>query len=330
MRSLSLKKSRMVILGYSSLAQRLIIPALNHHPNIKLVGIASKSRYKLIPGSIPAYSSYTQAICNTDCNLVYISLHNSAHYKWILYALKHGKQVICDKPAVLTRRQALICAALAKDKQIIFESLPYLFHPQHQLLSRKLIKAKSQIKVIQINFGFPSLPSYNFRNQKQLGGGCIYDIGPYPISAGYHYFHARPKSVVCLASNLSTNSLPTQAAVILNFGLNQIVQATFGFDLEYRNHLEIWGKDFHYLIDRAFSIPKDYKNMIYYKSHDQVKILGVPPADHFRNMFHAFSQIPKSSYRQYNQAFLDRALILDAMIASSKTGRHKIITYQNL
>ena len=63
---------RILLLGYSYIAQKSIIRAIENNSNFILVGIASKSRYKGIPKEYIIYKSYEEAIKKSNCDVVYI------------------------------------------------------------------------------------------------------------------------------------------------------------------------------------------------------------------------------------------------------------------
>jgi len=321
---------QILLIGYSYIAQKRILPVLSRHPHATLVGIASQTKFNKIPKDFPAYKSYKEALEKTNCDTVYISLHNSAHFQWITYFLKLGKHVICDKPAVLTKKEAEICYKIASGKLVIFEAFPYLYHEQHTLLMDHLKKQNSPVQNITAHFGFPPLNRQNFRNYASLGGGCIYDICPYLLSVGRFYFETRSLKLYCSIHKDKKYGVPISASVTIHFGENKTLQGFVGFELEYRNHLELWGQTFHFSLDRAFSTPPDFENIIYYKSKDREdNLLRVPACDAFSKMFTHYNTIVNDrSYRIYNQMFLDQATALDTMSQSAKAGKPKNIFYK--
>lgn len=81
-------KLNILMIGYSNFARKSIIEAIEKNNHLHLKAIASKNHFNLIPKKYQAYKSYKEAIDQSNCNVVYISLHNIAHYPWVLYALK--------------------------------------------------------------------------------------------------------------------------------------------------------------------------------------------------------------------------------------------------
>lgn len=326
---LSAKKTpRVLLIGYSYLAQKAIIPALEKSKIIDLVGIASRSKFTQIPNKFAKFNNYEEAINKSGCNAIYISVENSSHYQWIQYALKKGLHVICDKPAVMSQKEALKCFYLASDKLLLFESIPYLHHPQHQLIKDLLKKQKGQIKSINMSFGFPLLDSKNFRNFPQFGGGCIWDLGPYAASLGKYYFGKNPVTVYSQA--FVNRGIPESATITMHFADNQVLQALIGFSYEYRNNIQLWGSDFHFNIDRAFTIPSTFQNVIHHKSHDQISKIKAPKSDAFCEMFSNFAKLfnSKSDYAEVNKSFVDQATIIESINKSARKKKPVLINYK--
>lgn len=325
-------KTKILLLGYSYIAKKSVIRAMQNNPYMALVGIASQKNYHGIPSEYNSYDSYEDAIKNSDCDAVYISLHNSDHYKWIMESLKFNKHVICDKPAVLSSKQAMECYKKAGDKLIVFESIPYQYHAQHKILKRGIEQQKYPLQKITAHFGFPPFEKNNFRNFAKLGGGCLYDIGPYMVSAGQLYFSKRATRVYCSSYTPKSWDAPTSASVMIQYGRNQVLQGHIGFNLEYRNNLNLWGYDFNYAIDRAFSTPWNFPNFITYKSKDKIKNIPISPSDSFSEMFSFFHKLlhDKSDRKGFNRKFLEQAIQMDAMIKSAETQKPENIEYGDI
>ncbi len=322
-------KIKVLILGYSYIARKAIINAIENSPNFILAGIASNTNYKDIDPKYSPCASYDEAINSIDYDVVYISLHNGAHYKWIIKSLENKKHVICDKPAVLNEKQALKCYELAGENLLLFESIAYPYHNQHIILKKYIEKEKNPLQKITAHFGFPPLNKNNFRNFAKFGGGCLYDIGPYMISLGQLYFNKRARRIYCSAYTPEGFDVPTSASILVHYGINEILEGHFGFQLEYRNNINLWGQNFNYYVDRAFTIPPNLPNVIFHKKKDKIINIPVPACDQFLEMFNFFNKLLKDgkTYKNYNRKFLNQAIQLDAMIKSAQTKNFEIMDY---
>ena len=106
-----------LILGYSNLFRRRILNVLEKD-NIKF-SIASKSSIQKEKKVYKWYRNYSQALNESNANLVYISLPNSLHYYWAKKALEKGYHVVVDKPLSKNYLEAKKLIKLAKIKKKI-------------------------------------------------------------------------------------------------------------------------------------------------------------------------------------------------------------------
>ena len=88
-----------MFLPYSSSQRKLILAA-------KLAGfdhieVSSKRSIQKIPNIDLVHESYEKAIESTICTIVYVSMVNSDHGKWVRKVLESGKHCIVDKPSFI-------------------------------------------------------------------------------------------------------------------------------------------------------------------------------------------------------------------------------------
>ena len=124
---------RLLILGYSSIAERRVIPAAGAVAAIGEISIASRSRKP--PAAWPKqgrfFTDYESALRESDADIVYLSLPNAMHEQWTMAALAAGKHVVVDKPAMMTREAAERAVAEARrGKRLLAEATVFGYHPQ--------------------------------------------------------------------------------------------------------------------------------------------------------------------------------------------------------
>ena len=131
-------------------------------------------------------------------NGLYISLPNSFHHEWSIKSIENNKNVLVEKPATLNLKQAHNINLSLKDKNLFYgEAFMYRYHPQINLLLKiiknneigNLVSLKSSFGINLLTkkkfFFFNKKKKINPQNRlfnKELGGGCILDLGCYPIS----------------------------------------------------------------------------------------------------------------------------------------------------
>ena len=107
---------KILILGYSNLCKRKIIPVFKKQFSKIEFCVCSKSQKKENIGASGWYKNYEDALKKSQADLVYISLPNSLHYYWARRFLQNNYHVIIDKPATLHFKQAESLVKLARRK----------------------------------------------------------------------------------------------------------------------------------------------------------------------------------------------------------------------
>ena len=156
------------------------------------------------------YDTHSKLIKDESVNGIYIATTNNIHKELIISSAKHKKNIICEKPACLNEKDFKECMAEVKKNDVFFmEGLMYLHHPQIikaiDLIKKGLI---GEVKKINSSFGYRIGKKFFFLELKKidtksrifnplLGGGAIYDLGCYPITAALLFFNLqRPRNEV--------------------------------------------------------------------------------------------------------------------------------------
>jgi len=127
--------------------------------------------------------NYEDALVSNDLEALYVCLPSGLHFTWAAKALESGKNVLIEKPAVLTIEEAQALAALARTRQLIaMEAWWYRFHPLIEAI-RTLIASKSLGKILFIssNFSYVNTDLADSRWNAELGGGALNDMFCYHI-----------------------------------------------------------------------------------------------------------------------------------------------------
>ncbi|MCS0542599.1 Gfo/Idh/MocA family oxidoreductase, partial [Aeromonas veronii] len=183
-------KVRFGVLSTAKIARNTLIPAMERAHYAEVVAVASESGkakdFAAELGIPKHYESYTDLLNDPEIDAVYIPLPNQLHKQWAIEAAKHGKHVLCEKPAALTSQDVEEMAAAFKENNVIFmEAFMYQFHPQHNRVKEIIAAGEiGDVKLIRSTFSFlHDLNSGSIKMQKDLGGGVLYDVGCYCIHA---------------------------------------------------------------------------------------------------------------------------------------------------
>ena len=132
-------------------------------------------------GPVRAYDDYAAVLADPDVEAVYIALSNEAHLPWTLAALEAGKAVLCEKPLGLTAAEVDAMAAAA-DGGLLVEASWYRWHPRVRLAQRRLAEIGT-VRHVAAGFRFDGRLDGNYRLDRSRGGGALYDVGCYAVSA---------------------------------------------------------------------------------------------------------------------------------------------------
>lgn len=136
----------------------------------------------------------------------------------------------------------------------------YLHHPQFQKLSSYVNDGRlGLIMSIGCRFGIPRLEHPGFRSDPALGGGALFDVGCYPISAIQALFPGEELDVSysnIVVPDDSAVDTAGQATIALSNGT--IANLEWRINCSYRNEIDIWGEEGSVFSDRIFSKPSDH------------------------------------------------------------------------
>jgi xylose dehydrogenase (NAD/NADP) len=179
-----------------------LIPPLRESKRNRLEAVASRNqatadsyaRQWKIPRAL---GSYEALLNDPEIDVVYNPLPNSLHAEWTVKALHAGKHVLCEKPMVLTLKEAdAIIKAAKQAKRVVAEAFMYRHHPQTLKVKELVDSGKlGKLQLIKGSFSFVLSREGDVRLDKALGGGSIWDIGCYPISYTRMIVGAEPLEV---------------------------------------------------------------------------------------------------------------------------------------
>jgi NDP-hexose-3-ketoreductase len=253
---------RLLILGFSSIAERRVIPAAAAVAGIGEISIASRSRKP--PASWPKqggfHTDYATALGESGADIVYLSLPNAMHEHWIMTALAAGKHVAVDKPAMITSDGVKRAVTEAQRRNLLLaEATVFSRHPQFQALG-SFIAEQGPLTQVDAQFIIPPLPIGNFRNHRELGGGCLLDMGPYAAATMRLLGGGPPSQLTALAGGRHPETgVDMGFSVLARLHNGAAFSGHFSFEGEYQNRLLIVGRSGSVITERVFSPPADHR-----------------------------------------------------------------------
>jgi len=247
------------------------------------------------------FADYQVALEKSDAALVYVSLVNGEHLRWAQRALGQGRHVVVDKPAFLGLEQAdRMLELAAKQGVCLAEATVFAYHPQVEFIRQQFRVADSAPCRVTATFSFPSMDPDNFRYRRALGGGALWDLGPYAAAVGRVFLDDEPASVACrVLARGGPDGVETAFAVLEEFSNGRSVVGTFGFDTVYRNRLDLVGGELGVEVDRIFTTPPEASNELRITRRDGAATVTAPPGDAFALFFdHVLRRIDAGEWGQ--------------------------------
>jgi predicted dehydrogenase len=186
-------------LGAGAVATRFVGPAVHAAANAELYAVAARdpARAATLNPTGRVVAAYDEVLADSDVDAVYVALANDAHHQWTLAALRAGKHVLCEKPLGLSAAEVdgMVATAQAAGR-VLVEALWYRWHPQIRLAQELVAAGRiGTVRRVEAGFGVGGVAP-GFRLDPGRGGGSLYDLGCYPISAALWAFGASPETVV--------------------------------------------------------------------------------------------------------------------------------------
>lgn len=280
-----------LILGYSRLVLKRILPALQVSTLCNSIEIATKSNSHgvILGGKVRAvYDSYDKAIDSSESNFVYISLPNSLHDEYIIKCALKGFNLIIDKPAILSYSSIEYLKKIRSVTNIyISESVFFQYHP---VLTKTLdiLGGSNNIQFVSSQFTIPALHTSDFRLQKSLGGGVLLDMSAYLMGLGRFIWNMNPKKIHVSSVENDENGLVTSISASIDYDHGRIVQCYFAFNSEYRNNAILYSKLGIVEIKRVFSAPPQYHSLFTLNRSNSSEYIDIGYHDSFLIYFETF------------------------------------------
>jgi len=172
--------------GQMSRVMSGVLPAAD---NARLVAVGARDEARAAAMrpelDYAAYGSYKAVLADPGVEVVYIALANDAHLPWTVAALEAGKHVLCEKPLGMSAGEVDRMAAVAQETgRLLVEASWYRWHPRVVLAQERLAAgAIGAVRHVSAGFTFGGVAADNYRNLPGKGGGALYDVGCYALSA---------------------------------------------------------------------------------------------------------------------------------------------------
>ena len=309
-------------LGAGGIARTALGPAVAAADGAVLHAAAARDPARAAAlGPVRAYGDYAALLADDDVEAVYVALHNDAHLPWTLAALEAGKHVLCEKPLGLSAAEVDSMAAAAGDRLVV-EASWYRWHPRVRLAQQRLPELGA-VQHVAAGFTFAGELDGNYRLEPARGGGALYDVGCYAVSAClWAVAQGLPQDVVA-RTDLAPSGVDLDARAILRWASGAEAEVRAGMRSGEGQWLVITGERGEMeLRGSAFTAWKHDDTELWVSDGRGTERVPVPAADPYRLMVEELSSVvrggpgwvlPLAESRQ-------TAAVLDAAFASARRG----------
>jgi len=318
-------KVRWGILSTANIAVTKVIPAMQQSPWCEIAAIASRDLSKarkaadelLIP---KAYGSYEELLADDSIEVVYNPLPNHLHVTWTLKAAAARKHVLCEKPIALNADEARTLLD-ARDRYgvRIQEAFMVRTHPQW-LETRRLIQAGriGTLRSITGFFSYFNADPSNIRNQLEVGGGALMDIGCYPITMSRWIYESEPRRVLGLIEREAKSGTDVLTTAVLDFP-NGHSTFTCSTRLAPYQRMICHGSEGWIEVVIPFNAPNDRSTEIMLND----KTIEIPVCDQYEIQATLFSQALREHKEQPIplEDAINNMVVIDAVFRSAANGQ---------
>jgi len=268
-----------------------LIPAIREAKRGELVAVASRTLESAEnyarDWEIPqVFGSYEEMLESGEVDAVYIGLPNHLHSEWTVKALQEGIHVLCEKPFAISLDEVdAVIAARDKFGKVVAEAFMYRHHPQTKIVKEWVQEGKlGEVTLIRGAFDFKmglegrKPESLNVRMVPEFGGGCLWDVGVYPLSY-IQFLMGGPPDWVYGSQELGSTEVDEVFAGQMGYKTEYgevLTQISCSFNTPFHTFIEVIGTEGRLHISRPFT-SMDRKPLVIFTDHkDRSKEIQIP------------------------------------------------------
>nr|MBX2884355.1 Gfo/Idh/MocA family oxidoreductase [Granulosicoccus sp.] len=273
-----------------------------------------------------AFGSYDELLSCDEIDAVYIPLPTSQHGEWTRKSVLAGKHVLCEKPISLKSKQ-IMPLVRARDKVgvVVSEAFMVTYHPQWLKVKSLIAKgAIGRLRRIDASFTYFNRDPDNMRNQPELGGGVLPDIGVYPIVCSRFVTDCEPESVTAMVEYDPEFNTDRYAHACVNFPDFEL-----GFyistQLANRQSMVFHGDKGFIELSAPFNsnLYEGDELYLHNQAHNETRVFRYTGVNQYRLQVEAFSQAVSGKKTQVFslEDSIRNQKVIDAIYKAGSTGR---------
>lgn len=276
-----MRKVRWGLLSTANI-NKAVIPPIKASPRGELAAVASrelaKARAYAAQWDIPhAFGSYQEMLDSGQVDAVYIGLPNHLHAEWSVKALQAGVHVLCEKPFALSLAEVdRMVEASRQTGRVLAEAFMYRHHPQTKIAGEWAHTGRlGEIRLVRANFYFALRSRDNIRLAPEKGGGCLWDVGVYPLSFAQFILGEAPQSVFG-SQWLGESGVDEFFAGQMSYRGGRFAQISSSFQLPYYTRAEVIGSEGRLELTAPFTRLDEGRGLTFYPKNGEPHEIPVP------------------------------------------------------
>lgn len=203
------RKLGVALVGLGNYSTNQLAPALQLTQHCELRGIVTGSpekiprwqqKYGVKDTNVYNYDNMHRLADNPDIDVVYVVVPTGLHKKYSVIGANAGKHIWCEKPMAMDENECQqIIDACRKNKVKLSIGYRMQHEPNTQTVMRyaeeKPFGAIEKVRAVAAYSGGASRSPDNWRMQKSMGGGAMYDMGVYPLNGARYATGEEPVAV---------------------------------------------------------------------------------------------------------------------------------------
>jgi predicted dehydrogenase len=322
---------RLGVWGLGRHALGKVLPAIAAADGLELHGVCSRDARRVAECAdrwrCQGYTDAASMLRDEAIDVVYVATPIALHDEHGIRVLDARKHLWCDKPLATSRDAVLqLIDRSTRLGLAVCEGHMYLHHPQFHQLRRYITSGLlGRVASVECRFGIPRLDEPGFRSDPALGGGALFDVGCYPISA-VHALFPDAEAHVAHASVQSLDGWPldTDGHAILEFSNHLVAHLEWRINSSYRSEIDVWGDQGSAFSERFFSKPADYVPAFRLRDLRGVETtVSGEAADHFVLMLQNFNKMvdDKDALESEQRRIVRSADVMDRIWSAGLTQR---------
>jgi predicted dehydrogenase len=322
------KKVRYAVIGAGNIAQVAVLPAFAHaKSNSELVGLISSDsekraelgrRYDL--PFVGDYHDLELLLEQARVDAVYIATPNALHHEHVLRAAAAGVHVLCEKPLATSVAEAEAMQLACEEAGVKLMVAYRLHFEAANLEAIELVKSGKlgEPKLFESVFTHVVRPG-DIRQDPELGGGALLDLGIYCVNTARNLFRAEPSLVFGTAQK--RNGVDDTATAILRFPGGQVAQFTVSNSLAGISSYRIAGSEGDLRVEPAYEYAEG--NQHHLTLDGKTKSTSYGKRDQFAPELEYFSRciLDDRTPEPNAEEGIDDLRVIEAILQSAEAGK---------